>query len=103
MKIKTMFAGLTAATALFLFTDRPLQAESAYVMSFGTVAPDDTPWADQLKAIKKKYESQSNGRIKVKLFLGSSLGSEIEMIQDIQRGERIQGGGFINWGCRFCT
>ncbi|MBM76641.1 MAG: C4-dicarboxylate ABC transporter substrate-binding protein [Proteobacteria bacterium] len=94
MNLKMMFTGLTAATALFLFTDRPLQAESAYVMSFGTVAPDDTPWADQLKNIKKKYEAQSNGRIKVKLFLGGSLGSEIEMIQDVQRGERIQGGGF---------
>ena len=36
----------------------------------------------------------SNGKIQVKLFLGSSLGSEIEMIQDVQRGERLQGGGF---------
>ena len=63
-------------------------------MNFGTVAPDGTPWADQLRNIKKKIEGKSNGKIQVKLFLGGSLGSEIEMIQDVQRGERLQGGGF---------
>jgi TRAP-type C4-dicarboxylate transport system substrate-binding protein len=94
MKLRTMFTGLFAATGLFLLADQPLQAEPAYVMNFGTVAPDGTPWSDQLRGIKKKIEAQSNGKIQVKLFLGGALGSEIEMIQDVQRGERLQGGGF---------
>ena len=37
---------------------------------------------DKVQALAKA------GKIKVKLFLGGALGSEIEMIQDVQRGER---------------
>lgn len=69
-------------------------AQAAFTMNFGTVAPPGTPWSDQLDDIKKRIESKSEGQIKVKLFLGGALGSEIEMIQDVQRGERLQGGGF---------
>jgi TRAP-type transport system periplasmic protein len=69
-------------------------AQAKFTMNFGTVAPAGTPWSDQLDDIKKRVESKSEGQIKVKLFLGGALGSEIEMIQDVQRGERLQGGGF---------
>lgn len=69
-------------------------AQAKFTMNFGTVAPPGTPWSDQLDDIKKRIESKSDGQIKVKLFLGGALGSEIEMIQDVQRGERLQGGGF---------
>ena len=85
------------STTLTLFTlgfSQSVFAEETYVMNFGTVAPDGTPWAEQLKALEQRIEKESNGRIKVNLFMGGSLGSEREMIQDVKRGERIQGGGF---------
>ncbi len=69
------------------------QEDEVYEIRFGTAAPDDTPWADQLKAIKRRVERESGGRIKLKLFLGSKLGGEKEMIDQLRRGE-IQGGGF---------
>ena len=70
------------------------QAQEPYVLNFGTVAPDGTPWAEQLRDLETRIEKESNGRIQVNLFLGGSLGSEREMIQDVRRGERLQGGGF---------
>ena len=85
--------GLVATLGITLWSGSP-EAQSAYTLNFGTVAPTGTPWSDQLDTIKKRIESKSNGQIKVKLFLGGALGSEIEMIQDVQRGERLQGGGF---------
>ena len=95
MKLKMTILGMmTIGLGAIFAMEKNLQAEPAYVMNFGTVAPDGTPWADQLRNIKKKIEGSSNGKIQVKLFLGGSLGSEIEMIQDVQRGERLQGGGF---------
>ena len=95
MKLQTTILGtLALGFCAMLALEKNLQAEPAYVMNFGTVAPDGTPWADQLRNIKKKIEGKSNGKIQIKLFLGGSLGSEIEMIQDVQRGERLQGGGF---------
>ncbi len=84
----------TIAASVLLLPDSTSQATAAYVMNFGTVAPDGTPWSAQLVDIKKRIEAESGGRVKVKLFLGGSLGSEMEMVQDVARGERLQGGGF---------
>lgn len=82
-----------AALGLSLFSSQAY-AEDTYVLNFGTVAPDGTPWAEQLKSLETRIEKESNGRIQVNLFMGGSLGSEREMIQDVKRGERLQGGGF---------
>lgn len=94
MKVRSIFAGLAASLALLLTSEQPLQANPEFSLNFGTVAPDGTPWSAQLQGIKKRIEKDSGGRVQVKLFLGGSLGSEIEMIQDVQKGERLQGGGF---------
>jgi len=84
----------SAAVALALLPARTSQADPEFVANFGTAAPEGTPWADQLKDIKERVEAHSGGRIKVKLFLGSVLGGEVEMVRDIRRNARLQGGGF---------
>lgn len=84
---------VSICAALLLSCGMLLAQEKVYEIRFGTAAPDDTPWAEQLKAIKKRVEAESGGRIKMKLFLGSKLGGEQEMIDQLRRGE-IQGGGF---------
>jgi len=83
-----------AATVALFSLEQEANSEAEFVMNFATVAPDNTPWAKQLRGVEKRIEEESGGRIQVKLFLGGSLGSEIECIQDVARGERIQGGGF---------
>jgi TRAP-type transport system periplasmic protein len=91
---RTLSAMLIAALAVTFSPVQTAQSEAEFVMNFATVAPDNTPWAKQLRSVEKRIEEESGGRIQVKLFLGGSLGSEIECIQDVSRGERIQGGGF---------
>ncbi len=93
MKKSATLLLLAALGALLVPTSTPV-AEGPHMLNFGTAAPDGTPWADQLIGAKKRIEAESNGQIKVRVFLGASLGSEVEMIQDVARGERIQGGGF---------
>jgi len=80
--------------AVALSPDRTVEAGPAHVINFGTMAPADTPWSEQLIDIKKRLEADSGGRVQVKLFLGGSMGGELEMLQDVQKGERLQGGGF---------
>jgi len=94
MRIRTAVFALLASSALFFASEKPIRANAQYTLNFGTVAPEGTPWADQLRAIEKRLEKESQGRINVKIFLGGAMGSEIEMIQDVQRGQRLQGGGF---------
>ena len=72
MRIRTLAATLMATTtALFVF-GQPAQS-GKFVMNFATVAPDNTPWANQLRGVEKRIEEESGGRIQVKLFLGGSL------------------------------
>lgn len=61
-------------------------------VKFGTLAPDGTPWADQLNTIKSQVEKDSKNKIKVKVFLGGQLGGEREVIEKVRRGH-IQGAG----------
>jgi TRAP-type transport system periplasmic protein len=81
-----------AALAAALFCLIPLPSATAdaqegevYTLKFQTVAPARTPWARQLKRIKKKWEAESGGRIKVKLFLGR--GNEKALVRKCKSGE----------------
>jgi TRAP-type C4-dicarboxylate transport system substrate-binding protein len=94
MKLRTTLAGLAALAGLSFLPINTALGEAQFVANFGSAAPEGTPWADQLKEIKKRVETESGGRVKMKLFLGSVLGGEIEMIRDVRRNVRLQGGGF---------
>jgi TRAP-type C4-dicarboxylate transport system substrate-binding protein len=87
-------AGALALGALALAPENTTQAQAEFVMNFGTPAPKGTPWSDQLEGIKKRVETATGQKLKIKLFLGSSLGGEVEMMDDLVKGQRIQGGGF---------
>lgn len=60
--------------------------DTKYVMNLGTVAPPNTPWGKQLKSMKKRIETDSGGRIKVKLFMGTA-GGENSIVRQTKRGE----------------
>ena len=68
------------------------EARPEFVIKFGSVVPDGTPWAKQLKQTKKRVEKESKGRIQFKLFLGGVLGGEVEMVRKVRRGS-LQGFG----------
>lgn len=67
----SVFAG--ALVALSLLICPPAQAEGEeYVLELGSVVPPGSPWALQLKEVKKYIEKNTDGRVKVKLRLGRS-------------------------------
>ncbi|MFT5684932.1 MAG: TRAP-type C4-dicarboxylate transport system substrate-binding protein [Myxococcota bacterium] len=94
MRIKTLITAGLGLTALALVPTRTTQAEAEFVASFGTAAPDGTPWSDLLVKLKTEVATKTNGRVGLKLFTGSVLGGEVEMIRDVRRNSRLQGGGF---------
>ena len=76
----------------------PATAEAqTYIMKFGTLAPDNTPWSRILKNFKRRVEKESQKRIKVRLYLNGQRGDEKEMLSEIRNG-RLQGGGFSTGG-----
>lgn len=66
--------------------------QEVYEIRFATIAPDGTPWSDQLKEMKKRVEREGKGRIKFIVYTSGQLGGEIETLRSLQRG-RIQAWG----------
>jgi TRAP-type transport system periplasmic protein len=94
MRKRHLLIGAAIAAGVLLLPEQASQADAAFVVNFGTMAPAGTPWSDQLEDIRDRVQKDSGGRIKVKLFLGGALGGELEMIKDVEGGDRLQGGGF---------
>ena len=91
----TLLLAVVGVVAILAATsvDRAAVAQDAeFVLKFATVAPDGTPWTEQLTAIKKRVEADSGGRIKFKLYPGSTLGGEVETIRKCSRNQ-LQGWG----------
>ena len=59
---------------------------------FVTIAPEGTPWSEQMTAMKARVEKESGGRLEFKLYLGGQLGGEVETLRSLQRG-RVQAWG----------
>ncbi len=78
---------VTAALACLALSAVPAVADDKFELKIATVAPDKTPWADLLKTYKKTIEKKSNGRIKVRVFLGGTMGDENETVKMTARGQ----------------
>ncbi|MEX1365387.1 MAG: TRAP transporter substrate-binding protein [Nannocystaceae bacterium] len=78
--------GSAAAAASTFFIGRARADEPEFVMKVATVAPPGTPWAKQLSKLKKHIKEASEGRIKVKTYLGGALGAEIDTAEATKRG-----------------
>lgn len=55
-------------------------------LKIATVAPEGTPWEKQLRTLKRHIETESAGRIKVRLFMGGSLGGEKALVRRTASG-----------------
>lgn len=55
------------------------------VLRIATIAPANTPWADSLENMRQRIESESGGRIDVRVFLGQSDG-EVSLARQCRDG-----------------
>ena len=68
-------------------------AQEQIRMRLATVAPEGTPWEQQLRRLKQHIESESGGRIRVQMFMGGSLGGEKALVRRIAQGSIQAFGG----------
>ncbi|AKF07431.1 TRAP transporter substrate-binding protein [Sandaracinus amylolyticus] len=95
-KLAITLTTLSVVLSAFLVTLAPREeahAQEAIQMRIGTVAPEGTPWEKQLRSLKTHIESQSGGRIKVRLFMGGSLGGEKALVRRVSQGSLEAFGG----------
>lgn len=89
-KLRGLIVALLVSVGL-VWGASDVRAET-YTLKLATVAPKGTPWAKLLRKFKRAVESKSSGRIKVKLYLGGTMGDENATVRQVARG-RIQGVG----------
>jgi TRAP-type transport system periplasmic protein len=79
--------GLAALSALLVMGGTgEVTAQQKYVMKVATVAPDGTPWEQQLRKFKKRIEKRTDGRVQVKMFMGGALGGEKALVRRTAQG-----------------
>lgn len=82
-------AALAALAGVLAFLAAPLAGGSQpqYAIKLATVAPEGSPWAAGLGEFKVYIEKHSGGRLKLRNFLGGTLGDENETVQQCRRGQ----------------
>jgi TRAP-type C4-dicarboxylate transport system substrate-binding protein len=78
------------------FAGAPERAHAAAPirLALASLAPEGTPWGDSLQAIKARIEKESEGRIKVVLFLGGRRGTDRDAIEEMRAG-KLQGAAIV--------
>jgi TRAP-type C4-dicarboxylate transport system substrate-binding protein len=74
------------ALALVLVGTRVAAAEPI-VLRVASVAPEGTGWAREFHAFVRYVEAEAKGQLKIKLYLNSVAGDELEMGERIKRGQ----------------
>ncbi|HEY0881484.1 MAG TPA: TRAP transporter substrate-binding protein DctP [Archangium sp.] len=82
---------LVAVLCLWAFT--AFAADPEFTLKLATVAPEGSPWAQALQDFKKKAEAGANGKLRIKLFLGGTLGDENDTVMAVKRGQIQAFGG----------
>jgi TRAP-type transport system periplasmic protein len=63
-----------------------------HTLKIATVAPKGTPWASLLTTFKANVEKASGKRLRVRVFLGGTMGDENATVRETARG-RLEGVG----------
>jgi tripartite ATP-independent transporter DctP family solute receptor len=87
--LRTLIQTLFAIGIALLLTGS-VSAET--VIKLATVAPEGSPWTNELSKLKKRIEAESSGQIKIKVYPGGQMGGENEILQQVIRG-KLQGAG----------
>ncbi len=62
-------------------------AQPKTVLKLATIAPEGSPWANSMIDWKARVEAAGAGAVKVKLFLGGTLGDETDTSLKVKNGE----------------
>lgn len=89
---RNFIAGSAAAVSTF-FIGRPRAkaGEAEITLKFATVAPTGTPWSKHTSRLKKRVKEGTDGRVRIKVYLGGALGDEDST------ASRCRKGGIAGW------
>lgn len=81
-----IIGSVAAVSTFFIGRSRSQAGQPELTLKFATVASPGTPWAEHANRIKKRVKKRTNGRVKIKLYLGGVLGGENSTASRCHRG-----------------
>lgn len=82
---------------LVLLSSTQSLAKEVYTLKFATLIPTGTEWTKILDDWIKDIETQSDGRLKFKMYPGGVMGDEPDVLRKIRKGQ-LHGGLFTGYG-----
>lgn len=86
-----MVGSAAAVSTFFIGSSRAHAEEAELTLKVATVAPPGTPWAKHTSRLKKRIKEGTEGRVKIKAYLGGALGDENSTVS------RCRKGGIAGW------
>lgn len=83
-----LLVGISVALSgvALLGVEAPAGAQDPIEMKIATVAPEGTPWEKQLRKFRRYVQDNTGGRVRVKMFMGGSLGGEKALVRRTSQG-----------------
>ena len=76
-----------ALVALALLAASSAGAVEPIILRVGTAAPDGTGWAREFRAFARYVEAEAKGALRIKLYMNSVAGDELEMGARVRKGQ----------------
>ncbi len=83
---------LTPLIALGLLVPAAALAEGEIEAKVASVAPARTPWAELLKRYRKSLKKATDGKVKMRVYLGGIKGDEQSIVRQVYKGSLHIGG-----------
>jgi TRAP-type C4-dicarboxylate transport system substrate-binding protein len=87
---KLLLAALLAALA-------PAAHAQGVIIKLGTLAPQGSTWHELLKEMAQRWEQESGGQVKLRIYAGGAQGSEGDMVRKMGIGQ-LQAAAISNVG-----
>jgi TRAP-type C4-dicarboxylate transport system substrate-binding protein len=75
------------AIALLLLLACGVAAADETVLRVGTVVPEGTSYAREMRTMAQDLERESKGAVRVKVYMGGIAGDELDMLARLKRGQ----------------
>lgn len=81
-----LIGSAAAASTFFIGRPKALAGDNEITLKVATVAPPGTPWSKHMSRIKKRVKKATDGRVRIKAYLGGALGDEISTVSRCRKG-----------------
>ncbi|MGZ3425223.1 MAG: hypothetical protein ACXVCV_01180 [Polyangia bacterium] len=78
--------GSRALVLVALLAASSARAGEPIVLRIGSAAPDGTGWAREFRAFARYVEAETKGALRIKLYMNSVAGDELEMGERVRKG-----------------